>query len=637
MRVQVFALSAVFPITTDFGGTTMTGRTRALTMWLAGAVCALVTAAPALADTEPIYSYTDAVRERVWIDSGFDSDKDGFSDRISVDIMRPLESQTAGLKVPVIIDASPYYTTVGRGNESELKQDSNGDGLNDKWPLFYDNYFVPRGYAMALLDMVGTGFSSGCPVTGGREDNLSGKVLIDWLNGRATAYDKDGNIVTADWDNGRAGMIGKSYDGTLANAVASQGVPGLTTIVPISAISSWYDYTRSNGVVTRGGNYPSSLSNTVTNSNRRAYCAPIRDMLAAKDGDEDGDYDGFWRERDYNPDAAKVTASVFIIHGINDNNVKPDHFSQWWYRLALNNVPRKIWISQEGHVDPFDFRRAQWVTTLHRWFDYWLQGIDNGIMSEPMADVERSADVWATYSSWPDATAKTTTLFLKAPDLPGAGAFSLTATPAATQSWIDDSSQQEATMAASPTVPTPNRLVFLSPTLKKAVRISGTPYVQLQASANQTDTNFGAILVDYGTATRVNHRATGEGVTTLTTEDCWGASSPTDDPCYRQTQKNTAPSDSEVVTKGILDALNRQSRREAVPLAPGTAYTFRFNFLPEDYVFEAGHQIGLVLVGSYPGYSSQADTTRAQITLQVNQSKLFLPVVGGAKTIKSAF
>ena len=39
-------------------------------------------------------------------------------------------------------------------------------------------------------------------------------------------------------------MIGKSYDGTLANGVAATGVDGLTTIVPISAISDWYDYSR---------------------------------------------------------------------------------------------------------------------------------------------------------------------------------------------------------------------------------------------------------------------------------------------------------------------------------------------------------------------------------------------------------
>lgn len=37
-------------------------------------------------------------------------------------------------------------------------------------------------------------------------------------------------------------MIGKSWDGTIANGVAATGVKGLKTIVPISAISSWYDY-----------------------------------------------------------------------------------------------------------------------------------------------------------------------------------------------------------------------------------------------------------------------------------------------------------------------------------------------------------------------------------------------------------
>ena len=43
-------------------------------------------------------------------------------------------------------------------------------------------------------------------------------------------------------------MIGKSYDGTLANGVAATGVDGLTTIVPISAIADWYDYSRMGGI-----------------------------------------------------------------------------------------------------------------------------------------------------------------------------------------------------------------------------------------------------------------------------------------------------------------------------------------------------------------------------------------------------
>ena len=72
-------------------------------------------------------------------------------------------------------------------------------------------------------------------------------------------------------------MIGKSYDGALAAAAAVTGVDGLTTIVGESGPYDYYDYTRSNGVIQRGGHYVSSLANTVTDANRRAYCKPVRD------------------------------------------------------------------------------------------------------------------------------------------------------------------------------------------------------------------------------------------------------------------------------------------------------------------------------------------------------------------------
>lgn len=114
--------------------------------------------------TQPVFGYADAIRERVWVESNFDSDSDGVNDRIALDIMRPRATEQ-GLKVPVVMDSSPYYSTLGRGNESERKADTDGDGILDRWPLFYDNYFVPRGYAVVLMDMVGTANSTGCPVT----------------------------------------------------------------------------------------------------------------------------------------------------------------------------------------------------------------------------------------------------------------------------------------------------------------------------------------------------------------------------------------------------------------------------------------------------------------------------------------
>jgi X-Pro dipeptidyl-peptidase len=587
--------------------------------------------------TQPVFGYADAIRERVWVEADFDTDADGANDRIALDIIRPPASDLS-LKAPVIMDASPYYSTLGRGNESELKRDLDGDGLLDRWPLFYDNYFVPRGYAVVLLDMVGTSNSTGCPVTGGTPDHLSAVAGIDWLNGRRKGYDKDGNEVVADWHNGRTAMIGKSYDGTLANGAASTGVDGLSTIVPISAISSWYDYTRSNGVVTRGNSYPSFLSNTVTNPDRRAHCAAVRAGLALNDGDESGDYTPFWVERDYKPDARNVHASVFVVHGLQDDNVMPDHFSKWWDALPAN-VAKKLWLTRTGHIDPFDFRRAEWVSTLHRWFDHELQGVPNDVLNEAQADVEYAADEWRTYTHWPVDSREQVSVKLLADTPTTAGALTLGPPPTPNlprvyQTITDTPFQNETTAISNPTTVTANRRVFLSGPLEAPVHVSGTPVVRVRASVNATDTNFGGLLVDYGPATQVSR--SGDGARTLVTEDCWGETSATDEACYLQVEKRLTTVTQWRVSKGILDALNRNSYAVAEPLVPNVEDSFTFPLLPQDYVFPAGHRIGLVLLGSYSGYGSQPDQNRATISLNVTETLVDLPVVGGKAALTRA-
>src|SRR6478752_3669668 len=214
--------------------------------------------------TAATYSYQDATRERVFIPvAGVDQDANGVTDRVAIDIIRPKESGPT-LKVPAIIDDSPYYTSVGRGNETQFIH-TTADGVLDKFPLFYDNYFVPRGYAVILAHSIGTAFSTGCPLHGGPGDVAGFKAVIDWTEGRVPGYTSvDGStLATATWSNGKNAMIGKSYDGTFANGVAATGVDGLTTIVPISAISDWYDYSRMGGI-RENTHYPRSLDNSIT-------------------------------------------------------------------------------------------------------------------------------------------------------------------------------------------------------------------------------------------------------------------------------------------------------------------------------------------------------------------------------------
>src|SRR5262252_3879127 len=137
----------------------------------------------------PVFDYTQAIRERAYIPQpGVDTASHDEMDFVTADIIRPEESGPS-MTVPAIIDPSPYYTTVCRGNEGQCMADWNNDGVNDRWPLFYDNYFVPRGYAYILAQMNGTAYTeSGCPMHGGPGDVAGEKSVVDWLNGRVKGY-----------------------------------------------------------------------------------------------------------------------------------------------------------------------------------------------------------------------------------------------------------------------------------------------------------------------------------------------------------------------------------------------------------------------------------------------------------------
>ena len=192
-------------------------------------------------------------------------------------------------------------------------------------------------------------------------------------------------------------------------------------------------------------------------------------------------------------------------------------------------------------------------------------------------------------------------------------------------------------MLATPGTVTANRRVFLTPPLTAPVRVSGTPVVQLDASADKTSTHLGAILVDFGPAFPRVNRATGDGVQTLTTSDCWGQASAADNGCYKQVgERIDTTTTAWRVSKGVLDAGHRTSRLTTTPIVAGQRYPFSFPLLPNDYTFPTGHQIGVVIVGSYRDYGTTASTTAANITFSLKSSRISLPIVGGGAAALAA-
>ncbi|NKY15805.1 Xaa-Pro dipeptidyl-peptidase [Streptomyces somaliensis] len=578
--------------------------------------------------SRPVHSYENAIRESVWVDTGLDGDGDGRTDRVAADVVRPRESGRNGFRVPVIMDASPYYSCCGRGNESQKKTyDANGAPLG--MPLFYDNYFVPRGYAFVAVDLAGTSRSDGCVDVGGRSDVLSAKAVVDWLNGRAPAYTTrtGATRARAHWSTGATGMIGKSWDGTVANGVAATGVEGLKTIVPIGAISSWYDYYFSQGAPLYGSG-PDRLAHYVESPEARTRCQAVKRTLV-EGAPRSGDLTPLWDARDYVPDASRVRASVLAVHGLQDLNVRTGHLGRWWQALAEHGVERRIWLSRAGHVDPFDLRRAEWVRTLHRWFDHYLLGYDNGVEREPMAVIERAPGQWTTDRTWPPAGTAATTLRPAPGRAPGVGALGPLPAPAgATETFTDDPSLGELDWAARIDAPTPDKAGFTTRPLARDLRLAGSATVTVTAVPTTTSAHLTAVLVDLGPAVIRDYAAPGEGITTLPERTCWGASTPGDSACYKETAPRTKDVGFTVVSRGWADLGTWADPRRGRPLTPGEPYTITLDLHAADHVVPAGHRLALILAGTDEDLVEKPPSTPT-LTLDLTRTHARVPFVGG--------
>ncbi len=475
-----------------------------------------------------------AITEVVNVETGMDSDRDGKVDTIRVNLSRP--DTAKGEKVPLIVHASPYFAGSAR----------------DAWET---GFFVPHGYAVATVALPGTDFSTGCADVGGNREVLGTKAVVDWANGRAKGFYLDGKPADATkWTNGKVGMIGVSWDGTIANAVASTGVEGLETIVPVAAISSWYDYTRGNGIPFFEGHV--AFLNDFVSNYLSQHCRDMTPRLQTKSDDPTGNYNPWWSVRDYRIDASKVKASVFVVAGLNDENVKTIQFGEWWDQLVKYDVTRRIFLHQGQHVEPYFSYGANYSTPLLQWFDYYLQGLDNGEPDEPRAIIQREDGSWSTDKEWPPAGTEDRTMFLSDPLGRTAGALTDAAAPAKSKRYVtftQTAAQSSDTVVASPTTPRGDRAVFLSDKLSSQIRESGTATVTLTVKVDQPTAGFQARVVDYNG---------GSGF---------------------------------IVSRTEADLGHYKSLNEDELLKPGQYYTLTWKINTDDRIFAKGHNLGLVI------------------------------------------
>ena len=571
------------------------------------------------------------IREHLWVETEFDSDKNGKKDRVHVDVTRQKQTDTEGLKVPVIYESSPYFA--GTANGGAILWDVKHElGAEPPARTFHPDVrfepnrtmisnelvgtWVPRGFAVVHSEAPGTGLSEGSPTVGGAPERLAPKAVIDWLNGRAKGFTtKSGeNEIKATWCTGKVGMTGTSYNGTIPVAAATTGVKGLEAIIPVAPNTSYYHYYRSNGLVRHPGGWLGedidSLYDFIHSGDpaTRAMSNQLyRDGEFAKNQDRrTGDYNAFWAERDLLKFTGNIKCAVLMAHAFNDWNVVPEH-SFRISQAVRGKVPLVQYFHQGGHGgDPP-------LELMNKWFTRFLYGIQNGVENGPKSYIVRESTAGTSrrsmpaptpYADYPNPAASSVTFY---PSAGGNSVGSLSTTKlkkTTIEQLLDDVSFDAPSLAKASE--SPNRLLFATPELSTPLHLSGTARVTLKLASSTAFANLSVYLVQLP----------------------W-----TDGPI----------SPANLITRGWADPQNAKSLKggdyhsleKGTPLKSGEYVTLSFDLQPDDQIIPAGKKIALMVLSSdrdftlwpKPGTKLSVDLSATQITL---------PIVGGEKAYIAA-
>jgi X-Pro dipeptidyl-peptidase len=612
--------------------------------------------------TQPIFDYNSSIFEKVYVEAPLDTDNDNKRDLLAVYIRRPQETNK-GMKVPIIYIASPYMMWCNedlyklhnvdynlevfdetnielkdiryKKEKIELPAPREVKGITkalvseevdfDAITPWY-NYFLARGYAIVFAGGIGTRGSDGVRTCGSSEETISTVSVIDWLNHRVNGFSNktDNMQVKADWSNGKVGMTGKSYLGTLAIAAAVTGVEGLKTIVPESSISNWYEYYRCNGLNVAPSGFQGDdadqlaqycFSRMFDPEDYKTVKNHFDNVLEKIRIDEDrvtGNYNKFWDERNYLNDVDKIKTSVFIVHGLRDWNVKPKQFDMLWKELEKNNIPRKMMLHQGAHIYMNNLKGPDFSDIMNKWYAHWLYEIDNGVMDElPDVTIQNNAyiDNWDTTNNWPFKDMEMEKFYIDANNnlVKTKNDYStkvkITDDLAA---MVEDRSNLDVnewlkTIVSRPEIEKPYRLASTTDKLNKDTRISGTASIKIKASLDSKVGIISAMLVDYG----MEYRPSLELKTVEKDLFSYGINAGGSDLLDFVIDKD--PTDFNIITRGWMSVQNRRDNYNKDEVVIKEDYNFNFDMQPIDYTVLKGHRLGLII------YSTDAQFTTRQL------------------------
>ncbi len=499
--------------------------------------------------------------------------------KLAVDIYRPKASG----KFPALLAMSPYTKEAqslvatlphGLGFISEYSMVEAGDS----------EFFVDHGYVHVIADVRGAGKSEGEYFNiMSEQEGKDGYDLVEW-------------IAVQPWSNGNVGMVGISYFGFVQYVVAEQQPPHLKAIFPFDG---WGDTYRDisyhggipcvfpiiwlKGVQTKREVSVSKQLYSIEELSRRAeeyiddegtnYCRSpwIVGMLRSQDSFPiiydylinrvDGPF--YWgRCPARNMDRIKIPTYLGAeLHAYPVYMHLPGAANWGWERISGQ---KKLSLISDGHPGgPEDRPFHTFHDEIVKWYDYWLKGIDTGIMKEPPVQVfVRGAEKWRTGSEWPFLGRTSWRKFYLRAD------FSLKAEEPAG----DESPDKLHYSPALPSVhfaaflsPKPDYLVYKSEPLNADLEVVGPIALYLHASLSSDDGDFIISVKD------VNPDGTWFNLTRGWLKASHREIDKSKSKVWRPYHPHTNPS----------------------PVEPGKVYEFPIEIQPIANLFKVGHRIQL--------------------------------------------
>ena len=507
---------------------------------------------------------------------------------------------------PVILEFTPYDRVLYRSN-GELTIES------------YDHYdtecsvdlYTSYGYVYARADVRGKGASYGTrTASNSRDEAADGRDIVEWL-------------AKQPWSTGKVGLVGSSYTGQTQLEIISMKPEHLKAACVGCTDFNHYDGWIRGGIPRAFGSNPDvtlvekSEESSESKEKKPHFAAEQGDIMTISDAvnstvpvDEDPDKtmlrqairehidngpqiphfrDLHFRDS-YSPYVNapywQIASASTHLKEINDSGVAMyllggmvDVFRRDTVIMYENlTVPKKMTIGPWSHC--MTKYSPAWPVEHLRWFDYWLKGIDNGIMAEPPVLVKtlqaEMGEDYAFHQNWPAQEGTRDILYLSDGCLvekkTDADAFIDYEGVYGIRTHVEDHLATDVNERG---------LVFTGSVLDEDYRVCGHPMAHVNFSVENEgidDVDIFCVLSDYDPAT--------------------GESILVSDGRLRTSLRKTH----EAPYNFLGLPWHRCNEEDEEKLETGKTYELLIDMMPTSYRFKKGHRIRLALSNSLRGF-----------------------------------